>query len=181
MKYIFTLKPVLIALLVMISCTMKATEVSYTTDDGFSYRMNLESLNASFCGYYGNATEIVIPESFTCEGLVFKVTSLGNECFYGCKSLRSVDIPSSVTSLGNHCFRGCSSLTSIEIPSSVTSLGNYCFLGCSSLTSVNIPSSVTSLRDYCFRGCSSLTSIEIPSSVTSLGVACFAGCSSLTS
>ena len=95
-----------------------------------------------------------------------------------CGCARTV-IPSSVTSLGENCFYGCSSLTSINIPSSVTSLGEYCFYYCSSLTSINIPSSVTSLGEWCFAECSSLASINIPSSVTSLGRFCFFGCSSL--
>ena len=114
----------------------------------------------------------IIPES---------VTSLGDDCFYGCSSLTSIEIPTSVTSLGDGCFYDCSSLSSIVIPSSVTSLGEKCFSGCHSLTSIEIPTSVTSLGENCFSGCHSLTSIEIPISVTSLGDECFDNCSSLTS
>ena len=49
-----------------------------------------------------------------------KVTSIGNEVFFGCSELTSIEIPSSVTSIGNLAFSGCSGLTGIEIPSSVT-------------------------------------------------------------
>ena len=123
---------------------------------------------------------------YGCRGLTSitipsSVTSLGELCFYGCRGLTSITIPSSVTSLGGSCFSGCSGLTSITIPSSVTSLGDYCFSGCSGLTSITIPSSVTSLGDYCFRNCDGFISITIPSSVTSLGGYCFYGCSGLTS
>ena len=106
---------------------------------------------------------------------------MGASCFYDCRGLTSITIPSSVTSLGESCFKGCDGLTSITIPSSVTSLGDDCFYNCHRLTSITIPSSVTSLGGGCFYGCSGLTSITIPSSVTSLGQSCFSYCSGLTS
>ncbi len=109
------------------------------------------------------------------------LTSIGTDAFSYCRSLTSIEIPSSVTSIRDSAFRNCSSLTSIKIPSSVTSIGGSAFSGCSSLTSIEIPSSVTSIGSYAFSSCSSLTSIEIPSSVTSIGESAFSDCSSLTS
>ena len=110
------------------------------------------------------------------------VTTIGNDAFYGCKSLTSISIPSSVTSIGEAAFSGCSSLTSITIPSEgVKSIGNGAFDGCKSLTSISIPSSVTSIGETAFFGCSSLTSITIPSEgIKSIGNAAFSGCSGLT-
>ena len=84
-----------------------------------------------------------------------------------------------MTSIGEEAFFGCSSLTSIEIPNSVTSIGWDAFSGCSSLTSIEIPNSVISIGERAFEGCSSLTSIEIPNSVPEIGFAAFAACSSL--
>ena len=109
------------------------------------------------------------------------LTSLEDECFYGCSILTSVTIPDNVTYLGEYCFSDCTSLTSIIIPDGVTSLEYGCFGYCSNLTSVIIPDSVTSLDDECFYGCSILTSIIIPDSVTYLGGGCFESCLSLTS
>ena len=65
-----------------------------------------------------------------------KVTSIGNEVFFGCSELTSIEIPSSVTSIGNFAFSGCSGLTGIEIPSSVTSIRNFAFWFCSGLKDV---------------------------------------------
>ena len=65
-----------------------------------------------------------------------KVTSIGNEVFFGCSELTSIEIPSSVSSIGNFAFSGCSGLTGIEIPSSVTSIGDLAFWFCSGLKDV---------------------------------------------
>ncbi|BFU26445.1 hypothetical protein EHI_154590 [Entamoeba histolytica HM-1:IMSS] len=53
--------------------------------------------------------------------------SFGNECFSGCSSLKSINIPTSVIEIGFGCFEGCLSLTSINIPTSVITIGNWCF------------------------------------------------------
>ena len=108
------------------------------------------------------------------------VTSIGDDAFYWCTSLTSIEIPNSVTSIGDYAFYECTSLTSIEIPNSVTSIGWGAFSGCSSLTSIQIPNSVTSIGNGVFSGCSSMISIEIPNSVTSIGYGAFYECESLT-
>ena len=66
-------------------------------------------------------------------------------------------IPDGVTSIGNNTFYGCSSLTSIEIPDSVESIGKYAFFNCSSLTSITIPDGVTDIGDSVFDYCDNLT------------------------
>ena len=48
------------------------------------------------------------------------------------------NVPTSVTTIGNNAFYGCKSLTSISIPSSVTSIGGDAFYGCSGLEEVTM-------------------------------------------
>ena len=109
------------------------------------------------------------------------VTSIGDDAFCGCSGLTSITIQNGVTSIGNSAFYHCSSLKSITIPNGVTSIGDSAFLGCSSLTSITIPDGATSIGNLAFYDCSSLTSITIPDSVTSIGYVAFFGCSRLTS
>ena len=128
--------------------------------------------------YFG---EVKIPESVTYNGNSYSVTSIGEEAFYHCRSLTSVEIGNSVTSIGASAFYDCPRLTSVEIGNSVTCIGSSAFEDCKSVTSVKIPNSVTSIGAEAFSGCSRLTSVEIPNSVTSIGDRVFSWCSSLTS
>jgi hypothetical protein len=104
------------------------------------------------------------------------VTIIGDNAFFGCTSLVSVENLNSVTSIGNYAFYGCTNLVSMEIPNSVTSIGNYAFFGCTNLVSMKIPNSVTSIGNYAFSDCIKLVSVEIPNSVTSIGNYAFSNC-----
>ena len=171
-----------ILLVMMVMITSKALAgASFEVIDGFKYLLDSDTKTATLVETELYGGDIVIPESVKAkDGNVYKITIIGDKCFFW-KKFTSINIPSSVTSLGDDCFNGCTSLKSITIPSSVTTLGKNCFSGCYNLTSITIPSSVTKLGDLCFYECKSLTSITIPSSVTSLGDLCFGTCAKLTS
>ena len=171
-----------ILLVMMVMITSKALAgASFEVIDGFKYLLDSDTKTATLVETELYGGDIVIPESVKAkDGNVYKITIIGDKCFFW-KKFTSINIPSSVTSLGDDCFNGCTSLKSITIPSSVTTLGKNCFASCYELTSITIPSSVTKLGDACFSGCYNLTSITIPSSVTSLGDLCFGTCAKLTS
>ena len=108
------------------------------------------------------------------------VTYIGNDAFFDCKSLTSINIPNSVTNIGDRAFYNCVSLTGINIPDNVVNIGYGAFYNCESLTNINIPNSVTNIGDYVFSRCSSLVNINIPNSVTNIGEFAFYNCESLT-
>jgi len=120
--------------------------------------------------------DIVIPS--TLGG--YPVTSIGDEVFYNCESVRNVTIPDSIESIGDGAFRSCDSLQGIIIPDSVTSVGVYAFYYCYSLKNVTIGNSVTAILFRTFEGCSKLKSVTIGNSVTSIGSYAFLDCVSLT-
>ena len=113
------------------------------------------------------------------------------DMFYGCSSLKSLNLSSFNTTnvLSIDCmFMYCSSLTSLNLTSfNIAKVVNKCYMfyGCSSLTSLDL-SSFTNAKvgdmSYMFYGCSSLTSLNL-SSFTNVGSMSymFYGCSSLTS
>ena len=124
---------------------------------------------------------LIIPEKVNDGYSDYTVTSIGNDTFYGCGDLTSVEIPNSVTSIGEFAFYECTGLTSVVIPNSVTYIGRSAFYGCSSLTSIEIPNLMTYIDEATFKYCSGLTSVEIPNPVIFIGSNAFEGCSGLTS
>ena len=162
--------------------------------DGIYYNVtsieDLEVEVTSYCSHYQLDDEydehkysgdIAIPETVTYKNRELSVTSIGEEAFYDCYGLTSVDIPDGVTSIGESAFEGCSGLTSVDIGDGVTSIGDYAFYYCSGLTSVDIPDGVTSIGAYAFSYCRGLTSVDIPDGATSIGSSAFLDCSGLTS
>ena len=109
-----------------------------------------------------------------------KVTEVPKNCFYDCRELSSIKLPSGVTKLGDSCLSDCRALTSIELPSGLTSIGDRCFYNDTKLASIEIPSGVTSLPKLCFQQCSALASVKLPSALTSFGYSCFRTCRALT-
>ena len=140
---------------------------------GFAIPEGVTKIGVSAFNSHTNLKTINIPDS---------VTSIETFAFNGCSSLESIIIPRSVTSLAtNKVFYGCSSLKRVEILGSVA-VPSYCFDGLSSLQSVKISEQVTGINDYAFRNCSALTTIEWPQSgaLKEIRTMAFGGCTGLT-
>ena len=45
-----------------------------------------------------------------------RIDEIGQQSFYNCSSLETIEIPTGVTVIGRSAFYGCISLKSIEIP-----------------------------------------------------------------
>ena len=139
-------------------CMILETEI-----DGLLYSLDTDEQEAMVkkCVDRERTGEVVIPESFFHEGIVYRVTSIEEYAFAYCSSLTSITIPEGMTSIENGAFDECSSLATIIIPEGVTSIGKSAFFGCSSLISITIPKSVTSIRECAFGGCDRLTAIIV--------------------
>lgn len=126
--------------------------------DGLEYTLSSDG-TYYICSGAGTATDadIIIADLYNGK----KVSSIGENAFYGCSSRNSVIIPDSVTSIGDYAFYNCSNLTSIVIPDSITSIGDSAFSHCSGLTSITIPDSVTSIGNSALISCSSLANITV--------------------
>lgn len=107
-------------------------------------------------------------------------SALGKNAFYGCKNLKSVELPDGIIEIPVNAFRGCESLTSLDIPSGITSIGEGAFQG-SGLQSVTFPEAVQEVSPRVFRSCTNLSSVTLSPQTAMIGAQAFMGCTSLKS
>lgn len=102
------------------------------------------------------------------------------ETFYGCESLKYVQIASKCQLIGESAFQGCKSLKSFSFSKYLGSIGVSAFEDCSSLAEVDIPVSVDigEIPDFAFKNCTSLQYASL-GSVKRIGTEAFYGCTSL--
>lgn len=135
---------------------------------------------------------LVVGDTFTANGMTFKVTNLnpyevqvGNNTACVNKDTTGViTIPQKVMDsewnvyvvkkIGDRAFSFCQNITKVDIPDSVTTIGDYAFYLCENLSNIIIPNSITTIQNYAFYKCTSLSSIVIPNSVVEIGIESFA-------
>lgn len=167
-------------LLLMITLLSTLTASAYVEIDGIFYNLDANTLEATVTKgntYYKG--DVTIPKKVKYNDETYDVTSIGNNAFSDCSSLKSVTIPNSVISIGNRAFYRCVMLTSVTIGNSVDIIGEYAFAYCYTLPYVTIPNSVTTIEARVFYMCSALRSVEIGNSVYSIGDYAFGYCSAL--
>ena len=96
------------------------------------------------------------------------VTSIGNDAFWSCNSLRTSNLgESNVLRIGAGAF-GYTSLESVTVPEGVTVLENSVFYGTSNLETVTLPESLVTIESAAFYN-SGLKELTIPSNVSYMG------------
>ena len=184
--------------------------------NGVYYNLSLDNAVAEVTKNPNKYTGAVdIPASITYDDVDYSVTSIGDGAFES-SSITSVTIPSSVAHIGNNAFYRCLELVSVNIssleswcnisfdtsmsnpltfanhlllngeeitdliiPDNVTSIGDFSFGYGTGFTSLTIPSSVTKIGNMAFQRCSNLKSVKIGSGVSSIGTGAFILCSEL--
>lgn len=129
--------------------------------------------------YKGDPTSVTIKEG---------TLSIAAGCFYDCKNLETINIPSSVCAIGPEAFVGTKWMNNQSLPIYVNNIlykanntaefrvehgteaiAKQAFYRCSSMKSIEIPNTVKRIEPYCFEQCTALSSLLIPSSVEHIG------------
>ena len=109
-----------------------------------------------------------------------EMLSIGNQAFFGCKSLEEIEIPDTVLNIGNQAFSYCESLRSLIVPYRVGSIFTKIVDYCTALEELTILGPVDRLYELAFVGCTSLREITLPRSLSWVQPRAFLNCSSLT-
>ncbi len=108
------------------------------------------------------------------------VTTVAAGAFAGCKTLRSVTVPSNVTQMGAAVFAECTALASADFSqSSLNAIADETFYECESLRAFSFPGGAASVGARAFADCG-FTELAIPASITEIGALALSDCSALT-
>ncbi len=88
--------------------------------------------------------------------------------FYGCSSLKSIEVPANYTHIHQSAFESCSALSSV-ILKGTEFIDYYAFKNDTRLRSISLNEGLTEIQPEAFRGCTVLETITIPSTVTGIG------------
>ena len=112
------------------------------------------------------------------------VEELGDECFYDCAALTSVDL-SKIKKMDTGVFWG-TPLTSVEWPAAVTEIPANTFWACGKLTTIKgIPGqpgawdNITKIGENAFNQCTALTTIKLPAELKTIDAQAFRTCINL--
>jgi len=136
------------------------------TVGGLKYRVTSPAINGTgtvkLIGAEDPLTNVSVPNSVTVQGIVYKVTAIGEKAFLNNMTITSLNIGSNVLSIEDMAFSGCSKLVSVKGGSRLKTIGAKTFVGCPKLKTFNITSSVLSkIGPYSFFGDGMLKTLQI--------------------
>lgn len=152
------------------------------TIEGFSFSAKREKTE--------NLEEVILPEGL-------KIIEKGS--FFGCKKLKTVEIPKTITDVSTLAFYGCdlselsfsllkeesqleasgeqafakSCIQTLDCPPSLEYLGYGAFAHCKELRWVNLQTKILDLPDKAFCGCENLEEISLSESLKTIGTSAF--------
>jgi hypothetical protein len=129
-----------------------------TTINSVIYTLFQTERKASITGYNSNTVPanwiLNVPIDVMYNGIIYNVTSIGNNAFSNCVSLLSIAMPYSIKTIGNNAFEGCIGITNLTIPQTVESIGDLAFSNCTSLISLTISDMIKNIGSNVFYNCS---------------------------
>lgn len=151
----------LFALVAALACALGASGYDFVLDNVCYDITGSNTVAVARRSQYGGGYtgELTIPATVTYSGNTYTVTSVGRDAFRSCKSLTSVQLPSTIELIDTMAFYYTNALKSITIPEGVKRIADWNFYVMDSLTFIDLPSTLQSLGASCF-GSSSLAKLD---------------------
>ena len=100
-----------------------------------------------------DALSITVPDTVKIQGKSYKVTSVAENAFKGCKKLKNVTVGKNVTSIGKNAFSGCSGLKKITVKTAkLKSVGKNALKGIHKKAAIKVPKSRLAKYKKLFKG-----------------------------
>lgn len=144
--------------------------------------ISVDNKNNNYCSENGilfnkNKTEIMhypAKKEDTSYQIPSSVTIIGDSCFYACKNLTNINIPSNVLEIKRNAFKECL-IQEITLPQGLTTLGIGAFSG-SNIKQITIPNGIKKIESETFASCLLLENVIMHDSITSIGTRAFEYC-----
>lgn len=120
------------------------------------YEFYDDGKNVYLLGYYGDQTELELPDTF--DGKNYQIYQ---NAFANNQTITKVILPDTVTYIGTNAFSNCNNLKSVVIGNGVTEISKSVFWNCKNLESVTIGNGVTKIDNFSFSGCTNMTGVYI--------------------
>ncbi|OQC50390.1 MAG: hypothetical protein BWX57_00218 [Tenericutes bacterium ADurb.Bin024] len=117
----------------------------------------------TLCGYYGNASTVVIPETYNNKPVV----ALEQWAFYNQDNLVSVTLPNNLRKIGEDAFADCDNLKVVNFGNGVEEIALMAFDSCPSLETISLPDSVERIYAQAFANCPALTTVRMSVNIKS--------------
>ena len=126
---------------------------SKLSEDEDGYLLYTDGEDVVLVAYYGEETELVLPEGVT-EILAYAFAQ---------SEIESAQIPASVKKIGKRAFSECADLKTVTFAedSELTQLADGAFVACAELTAIEIPAGVALVEVNALTDCTKLASVTI--------------------
>lgn len=113
------------------------------------------------------ASEVIIPETVSNEGVTYSVTAVGERAFNYAEASKIV-LPNTVTEIG-YCGIYNTKATTIQLSTGLTTLGENALAYNKNLTSITIPEGVKEIPSSCFSNNQMMATVNLPATIESIG------------
>lgn len=126
-----------------------------------NFSTQVQQLEAQAFKQCTGITHIDIPEGIS-------ISTIPDECFYLCTSLKDVQLPSDIINIGQKAFYNCSSLRVLDFRNTnLDTVSAQAFWGCLHLSYVLLPKTLVTFKTDAFDNCPELRYVYFTHNVTS--------------